>query len=134
MRIRVEHIRIEPVVPSVGQDFYIYVSINAPSERDIALGVEKQRILPAIGGNPLLFPTGEAYFEKSPSAILIKAGDKTGLSLPIAVSVNAHAPGGDPPVIFPEKLLFTIFEGAFSEGFRNGACIVASIADMESQS
>jgi hypothetical protein len=71
--------------------------------------LEKQRIVKNTSGVPELRPTGPDYFKLDPQPIKVGAGTKSASSDPIEVRKNAMAQTGEPPVRFPEQVLFTAF-------------------------
>jgi hypothetical protein len=107
----------------VGTQFSLLVRIATPQSSEVVVLLEKQRIVQASGGEPLLRPTGAKYFQVAPQPIRIAANSTTASSDPIVVAKGASAPTGDPPVRFPEHLLFTATIGG--QPLRNGRfCVV----------
>lgn len=109
MSFKVANLSCDPAQPRAGQSFRLTVELDwdAPSELNVLL--EKQRIVKGISGALELRPTGPDYFNLDPQPIKVDAGTNCGTSEPIEVRKNAIAQPGEPPVRFPEQLLFTAF-------------------------
>jgi hypothetical protein len=123
MSFRVVTLSCDPAQPHAGQSFRLTVELdqNAPSEVKVLL--EKQRIVKSTSGALELRPTGPDYFNLDPQPIKVDAGTNSGDSEPIEVRKNAIAQPGEPPVRFPEQLLFT----AFGEPNDRFHCLVVPI-------
>jgi hypothetical protein len=114
----------DPAEPTAGQFFRLMVELEQNAPVDIAVLLEKQRIVRSVGGQPELIPTGQEYFELDPQPIKVDGGKRQGISEPIQVRRHAQAEAGDPPVRFPEQLLFTAF-GRPATRFRSEVAFIS---------
>jgi hypothetical protein len=127
---RVVNISCYPAQPKAGEILRLLVILDNAAARDTTVSVEKQRIVKSVGGFPELRPTGNSYFDKPPLPIKVNAGEKTGISDPIVVKKDAQAGQGEPPVNFPEQVLFSAFIGQIAGGFQSViALILSSVPD-----
>ena len=110
MSFRIVRLSCDSAQPRAGQSFRLAVELdqNVPSEVKVSL--EKQRIVKDANGSPVLRPAGDHYFNLDPQPIKVNAGTNLETSEPIEVKTNAMVPPADPPVRFPEQLLFTAFD------------------------
>jgi hypothetical protein len=106
----------DPAEPTAGQFFRLMVELEQNAPVDIAVLLEKQRIVRSVGGQPELIPTGQP--------IKVDGGKRQGISEPIQVRRHAQAEAGDPPVRFPEQLLFTAF-GRPATRFRSEVAFIS---------
>lgn len=127
MTVQIYSLSCDPSRPEAGQSFRLTVELETAADASIIISLEKQRIL-AANGTPELRPTGPDYFQIGPKPIAIKMGEKSGMSEPIIVKVNAKAESGEPPVAFPENLLFSAFAGQPTKRF---ACTVVPVSSAE---
>lgn len=96
---------------TAGQPFKLTVVLDRVVEgQDVTVYLEKQRLVLAGGGFPELRPTGSTYFELNPRPIVVKVGSQQGTSDDIKVKTNASVGGNEPPVVFPEQLVFSAFD------------------------
>jgi hypothetical protein len=103
-------LRLETSEPiPAGTRFRLRAELSHETEERLQVALEKQRILWNSGGFPELRPTG-VYFDLDPAPFYIEAGQALGASTPIQVMSNPQGVEGDPPVHFPESLLFTAFD------------------------
>jgi len=110
MSFRIVRLLADPAQPSAGQRFQLTAELDQSASSDVRVLLEKQRIVKGNSGVPELRPTGPDYFALDPQPIKIQAGTNRGTSEPIEVRTNAIAQPGEPPVRFPEQLLFTAFD------------------------
>ena len=113
---RIVNFSCDPPQPKAGQSFRLTVQLSEKAATDVQVSLEKQRIVANVGGFLELRPTGADYFDEDPKPIKVSVGTAHGTSDEIKVKKRPQA---DPPVIFPEQLLFTAFIGQLSEGFRS---------------
>lgn len=104
----------DPPEPKAGQPFKLTVEMNEHTNIDVLITMEKQRVVRSFGGQPEVRPTGGKYFSIDPPPIEIKTATKAGTSDFIEVRIDAKGLDGDPPVAFPEQLLFTAYSPASS--------------------
>jgi hypothetical protein len=116
---KVANIFCYPEQPQAGEIFRLLVTLNDAAGADVTVLLEKQRLVASNGGFPELRPTGSKYFDKPPQPIKVSKGEKIGFSEPIVVKKNAQAEIGEPPVRFPEQVLFSGYVGQLSEGFAS---------------
>ncbi len=119
MPIEIATVLADPEDPLAGEGFVLNIALNSPASKDLTIVLEKQRLVNNEGGTPELRPTGPSYFDLFPGPIQLPAGSKTGTSGPISVRRDATAESGDPPVQFPEQILFTASSRQLSKGFRS---------------
>jgi len=120
-----------------GQPFELTVVLDRVVEgQDVAVRVEKQRLVLALGGFPELRPTGSTYFEKPPKPIAVKVGSQQGTSDQIEVKTNPTVGGNEPPVVFPEQLVFSAFDvgtgpGPIPTTFRSDIVPILAAAPLK---
>jgi len=110
---KIVNLTCDPPSPKAGSPFRLTIQLDQDVQGNaIKVSLEKQRIVLSIGGAPELRPTGPDYFEAhfDPNPITVKAGSRTGTSDPIEVKKMPSAESGEPPIAFPERLLFTAFD------------------------
>jgi T3SS negative regulator,GrlR len=108
----------DPSQPTAGQGFRLLVELAENAPVDLQVSLEEQRIVQSRGGEPLLVSTGTQYFDLGPRPVKVERGKNYGTSEVIQVKKNPQGEQGDPPVRFPEQLLFTAF-GDPSARFRS---------------
>jgi hypothetical protein len=120
-------INIQSDLPQVkaGKPFHVTVTLDSVAAADVMVSLEKQRLVPNIGG----FPEAHAisvrdYFDQFTGTILVKAGSQSGTSDSIIVKENPQAGAGNPPVHLPEQLLLSGFIAPFSREFRSVLVLV----------
>lgn len=109
MSFSITDLSCDPAQPQADQPFRLTVELDRNAASEEKVSVEKQRIVKNAGGFLELRPTGPNYFKLDPQPITVHAGAKRGTSGPIVVRRDAKAQPGEPPVRFPEHLLFTGF-------------------------
>jgi hypothetical protein len=119
MPIEIVTTSCDPTNPIAGETFVLNIELNSPAPKDLTVVLEKQRVVGNVGGTPELRPTGPNYFDLFPGPIKLSAGSKTGTSGPISVRRDAAAESGDPPVRFPEQILFSASSKQLSNGFTS---------------
>ena len=118
MSFRVKNLSCDPPENHTTEPFRLRVELEQNTSTEVTVSLEKQRLVRNIGGQPELRPTGPSYFKLDPQPIIVAAGTNKGLSEPISVRNDATAEPGEPPVHFPEQLLFTAF-GDPADRFRS---------------
>ena len=118
-----------PQEPVAGTPFHLVVELAARTTTDVLVALEKQRIVEDVGGEPVLRPTGLMYFAIDPQPIRVPAGMARGQSEAIAVRSNPVAPSGDPPIRFPEQLLFSATAG--SRPARQSRSVVVPVLGVD---
>jgi len=119
MPVEIATISCDPTNPVPEEPFVLKIELISPAAKDITVVLEKQRIVGDAGRTPELRPTGPTYFDLFPGPIDVSVGSKTGISGPISVRRDATAESGDPPVRFPEQILFSASSLELSEGFTS---------------
>lgn len=115
MEYSVVRITCDPDQPRSGARFYLRVELDRPAEKvDVTVRIEKQRIVQDLGGQPRLDGIGPGFFELVPGPVVVKVGERIGVSDPIEVKVDATAleNGRNVEVHFPDQLLLSAANNA----------------------
>jgi hypothetical protein len=96
---------------NAGKPFFLTVKLDRPvQESEVRVSLEQQRLILSDGGFPELRPTGGDYFDLNPKFVTVKSGSQSGTSSPVQVKKNPKGGEGDPPVAFPEQLVFSAID------------------------
>jgi hypothetical protein len=113
---KVVGLRSEAAAPLPTQPFSLTVDLDHAADRDnVAIRVQAMRLLPGAGGLIEVHPTGDGYFKLKPKPIPIPFGALKGTSDRIELADYPTAGPGEPPVVFPELLVFIAYDDTGDE-------------------
>jgi hypothetical protein len=108
---KVVELSCEPAAPLPEDSFRLTVELDQEVVRaNVAIRVQAMRILQGAGGAIELHPTGDGYFKLPPKPIPIALTAAKGTSDGIQLANPPTAAPGEPPVVFPELLVFIAYD------------------------
>ena len=91
---------------SAGDKLQLVVELADKPSDNVTVIVTNQRLVMSFGGYPELWPTHD-YFEVYPDPITVYTNHRYGLSNEFKLGLNPTILEPDPPIAYPEHLLFT---------------------------
>src|SRR5215469_2928860 len=126
---KVVGVRCEPPAPMPDDPFSLTIDLDQPVDRDnVAIRLQAMRVLPGAGGSIEVHPTGDGYFKLPPKPIPVPRHAIKGTSDRIQLADQPTAGPGEPPVVFPELLIFIAYDDTGNQTIGGFHSVVVPIS------